>query len=168
MSETSGYTYLIALGSNMRHPKDGSPRKVLAAAIDVLEDLGLLFHAVSDILDTAPQGPSLHRFANAAAVAETRRDPPDLLGLLRATEDVFGRKRHGQRWRARVLDLDIVLWDGGIWASPELQIPHPRFRERGFVLGPAAQIAGDWRDPVTGLSLRQLNARLTRNRPVPR
>ncbi|MFN2099741.1 2-amino-4-hydroxy-6-hydroxymethyldihydropteridine diphosphokinase [Altererythrobacter sp. MF3-039] len=162
------HTYLIALGSNMRTARDGSPRKVLASAIEVLEDLGLFFRAVSDVIDTAPIGPSQRRYANAVAVIETKRDPEELLGLLRATEDVFGRQRRGQRWRARPLDLDIVLWDEGIWASPQLQIPHPRFRERDFVLGPASQIAGDWRDPVSGFSLRQLNARLTRNRPIPR
>lgn len=152
----------------MRTPVDGLPRQVLAAAIDVLEDLGLLFHAVSDIIDTAPVGPSQRRFANAAAVIETRREPAQLMDLLRAAEDAFGRQRRGQAWRARPLDLDIVLWDGGIWAEPDLQIPHPRFRERDFVLQPAVQIAGQWRDPLTGQSLRQLNARLTRNRPAPR
>ncbi len=152
----------------MRHPTDGSPRRVLAAAVDVLGDLGLLFHAVSPTIDNAPIGPSQRRFANAAAVAETRRNPPELLGLLRGTEEVFGRQRRGQAWRERVLDLDIILWDGGIWSAPELLIPHPRFRERGFVLGPASEIAGDWRDPISGLSLRQLNARLTRNSPAPR
>jgi 2-amino-4-hydroxy-6-hydroxymethyldihydropteridine diphosphokinase len=59
-----------------------------------------------------------------------------------------------------VLDLDIVLWSGGAWASPGLTIPHPRFRTRQFVLGPAASIAPTWRDPLSGLTLRQLAYRL--------
>jgi 2-amino-4-hydroxy-6-hydroxymethyldihydropteridine diphosphokinase len=84
-------------------------------------------------------------------------------GQLQSIEARFGRRRRGQRWRARVLDLDIVLWSGGAWASPGLIVPHVAFRERLFVLGPAAKIAGDWRDPVTGLSLRQLLARLKRS-----
>ena len=152
----------------MRHPQDGPPRQVLRAAIEVLEDIGLLFRAVSPIIETDPVGPSQRRYANAAAVVETRRDPPELLGLLLGTEAVFGRRRRGHQWNARVLDLDIVLWDGGVWTSRDLAIPHPRFRERGFVLGPAAAVAPDWRDPVSGLSLAQLNARLTRARPLPR
>jgi 2-amino-4-hydroxy-6-hydroxymethyldihydropteridine diphosphokinase len=85
--------------------------------------------------------------------------PPDMLALLQAVEREFGRKRRGQRWRARTLDLDIVLWSGGIWVSPDLAIPHPAFRERAFVLTPAALIAPRWRDPLTGLTLRQLAAR---------
>jgi 2-amino-4-hydroxy-6-hydroxymethyldihydropteridine diphosphokinase len=58
-----------------------------------------------------------------------------------------------------VLDLDIVLWSGGAWSSPDLTVPHIAFRERGFVLDPAAAIAPAWRDPVSGLTLRQLAAR---------
>jgi 2-amino-4-hydroxy-6-hydroxymethyldihydropteridine diphosphokinase len=53
-----------------------------------------------------------------------------------------------------------VLWSGGIFAAPDLAIPHPLFRQRDFVLRPAAAIAPDWRDPVSNLSLRQLLARL--------
>ncbi|RYD41366.1 MAG: 2-amino-4-hydroxy-6-hydroxymethyldihydropteridine diphosphokinase, partial [Verrucomicrobiaceae bacterium] len=67
-----------------------------------------------------------------------------------------------------VLDLDIVLWSGGIWVSPGLAIPHPAFRERGFVLSPAMDVAADWRDPVTGLKVRHLFARLTRRSAAPR
>ena len=71
------------------------------------------------------------------------------------------------RWGARVLDCDIVLWDGGAWSSPRLTIPHSQFRSRAFVLAPAMAIAGDWRDPLGGLTLRHLHTRLTRPRPVP-
>ncbi len=82
----------------------------------------------------------------------------------RTIERVFGRDRRGQRWRSRTLDLDIVLWSGGTWYGPRLAIPHPLFRQRDFVLRPAAQIAPDWRDPVSGLTLRQLAARAVRRR----
>ena len=66
-----------------------------------------------------------------------------------------------------MLGLGVVLWQGGGWASPGLTIPHPEFRQRAFVLGPARQIAGKSRDPLTGLSLTQLHARLTKPRPLP-
>ena len=162
------HLYLIALGSNVRTVSDGAPRRVLENAIEVLEDLGLLFHAVAPIIPTEPIGPSQRKFANGAAVIETHREPEELLQLLKATEQIFGRRSHGQRWRARVLDLDIVLWEGSIWESRSLIIPHPEFRIRDFVLRPASAIAGDWRDPITNLSLAQLYARLTKPRPVPR
>ena len=77
-------------------------------------------------------------------------------------EREFGRRPGGQRWAARVLDLDVVLWSGGCFAAPDLIIPHLQFRDRAFVLGPAAAIAPRWRDPVTGLTIRQLRARLAR------
>lgn len=164
----ASHQYVLALGSNVRHQADGSPRQVLRAAVEVLEDLGILFHRLSPVVDTAPIGPSLRRYANACALVESRRSPPEMLGVALATEQAFGRNRVGERWSARVLDIDLVLWDGGIWDEPGLVIPHPEFRKRDFVLGPARRIVGDWRDPVTGLSVAQLHARLTKPRAMPR
>lgn len=151
--------YVLGLGSNMRVPGIGGPRAVIAAALIALEQEGLSLAAVSRIIDSAPVGPSQRRYANAAAVVETELAPPELLCRLQQIERAFGRNRRGQRWRARPLDLDIVAWDGGIWVSPGLVVPHPHFRERSFVLAPAAQIAPAWRDPLSGLTLRQLAAR---------
>lgn len=151
--------YVLGLGSNMRVPSIGGPRAVIAAALIALEQEGLSLAAVSRIIDSAPVGPSQRRYANAAAVVETNLAPPKLLSRLQQIERAFGRNRRGQPWRARPLDLDIVAWDGGIWVSPGLVVPHPHFRERSFVLAPAAQIAPAWRDPLSGLTLRQLAAR---------
>ncbi|MDE1467518.1 2-amino-4-hydroxy-6-hydroxymethyldihydropteridine diphosphokinase [Aurantiacibacter sp. D1-12] len=165
---SGAHTYLIALGSNQRHPAFGNPRQVVASAMELLDGTAGAVTAHSRIIDSAPVGPSQRRYANAALLLETRLLPPSLLTVLHETEAAFGRVRRGQRWRSRALDLDIVLWSGGIFASPELLIPHPRFRERDFVLGPAAAIAPEWRDPVSGLKLKHLYARLTRHRPAPR
>jgi 2-amino-4-hydroxy-6-hydroxymethyldihydropteridine diphosphokinase len=118
-------------------------------------------------MTSRPIGPSQRTYANAAAVISTKLKPPALLAQLHAIERKFGRKRNGQRWRARALDLDIILWSGGIWITPTLSIPHPAFRERAFVLKPAARIAPLWRDPLTGHTLRQLALRLDRERPCP-
>lgn len=159
MNEASRHHYLVALGSNMRVPGVGPPRAVLRRAIDAMAKLGLEVTSVSTLIETAPVGPSMRRYANGAAVIETALAPPELLRIMQGIEQVFGRRRSGQRWRARPLDLDIVMWSGGIWVSPELAIPHPRFRERQFVLGPGAQVAPEWRDPISGLTLRQLSAR---------
>jgi 2-amino-4-hydroxy-6-hydroxymethyldihydropteridine diphosphokinase len=154
--------YLIALGSNMRHTRHGPPARVIEAALDAL-DLPVL--ARSRIAHSRPVGPSRRTYANAAAIVRTAMDPPDLLAHLKALEATFGRRRAGQRWAARVLDIDIILWSGGIWASAGLGIPHAAFRSRDFVLRPASAIAAEWRDPVTGLTIRHLNARLDRQRP---
>ena len=168
MRPATGHAYLIALGSNRRHHRFGRPREVLAAALERLGAEGIRVVAAAPVLLTEPLGPSLRRYANSAAVIETRLDPPALLVLLKRIEREFGRRPGGQRWTSRVLDLDVILWSGGAFAAPGLTIPHPLFRTRNFVLAPAAAIAPAWRDPITGLTLRQLHARLTRPRALRR
>ncbi|MGB3165548.1 MAG: 2-amino-4-hydroxy-6-hydroxymethyldihydropteridine diphosphokinase [Alteraurantiacibacter sp.] len=158
----SDHRYLVALGSNRRHALFGSPRQIVALAADAVNDnLGEVL-ALSTIIRSMPVGPSQRRFANAALVVESDLAPPDMLEGLQVIETAMGRTRRGRRWQARTLDLDIVLWSGGIWASDNLAIPHPLFRTRDFVLRPAAAIAPSWRDPLTGLTLRHLAARLSR------
>ncbi|WP_370031266.1 2-amino-4-hydroxy-6-hydroxymethyldihydropteridine diphosphokinase [Qipengyuania mesophila] len=156
MTEASAHCYLIALGSNRRVPAVGRPRAVLDAAVAALAEKGWQVEAVSRWIESRPLGPSLRRYANGAALIAGDLDPPEALESLQAIERSFGRERRGQRWRSRTLDLDIVLWSGGAWHSADLAIPHPAFRERDFVLRPAAQIAPHWRDPVSGRTLRQL------------
>lgn len=153
------HRYVIALGSNMRAARIGGPRQVLAAALEAMEESGIEVVASSRIKASRPLGPSLRLYANGAAVVEACLAPEELLAALQDIEARFGRQRRGARWRSRPLDLDIVLWSGGVWFSPDLVIPHPLFRGRRFVTGPAAEIAPDWRDPVTGLTLRQIAAR---------
>ena len=161
MAETS---YAIAIGSNRRHGRHGAPERVIAAALEAL-GTHVTVEAVSPILRTPALGPAGRAFANAAAIVTTKLSPPELLALLKDTERAFGRRR-GRRWGPRVLDLDIVLWSGGIWVSGGLAVPHPEFRRRRFVLDPLARIVPGWRDPVTGLSVAQLRARaVDRRRP---
>lgn len=132
-----------------------------------MEELSALgtVRARSPVIDSAPIGAARRIFANAVAELESDFSPPQLLGELKAIERGFGRRR-GRAWGDRVLDLDIALWSGGNWHSRDLQIPHVGLAERAFVLGPASMIAPEWRDADTGLTLRQLHARLTRPRPL--
>jgi 2-amino-4-hydroxy-6-hydroxymethyldihydropteridine diphosphokinase len=155
-------SFIIALGSNRRHVRYGAPARVIKAA---LKALNLPITAQSAIHSSAPIGPSRRRYANAVAWIHSPMSPPELLNHLQNVESAFGRQRRGQRWGARVLDLDIILWSGGLWASPSLSIPHPRFRERGFVLSPLYAIARHWRDPVTGYRIPHLKTRLDRKHP---
>lgn len=147
-------SYAIALGSN-RPGRHGPPARELAAALAALGPLS----AVSPVLHTPAMGPSKRRYANAVAILETGESPPELLARLKRIERSFGR-RPGRRWGARVIDLDIILWSGGAWSDAALTVPHPAFRERAFVLDPLLRLAPDWRDPLTGLSVRHLRARL--------
>ena len=153
-------SYAIALGSN-RRSRHGSPADTLRAAIAALGGI----EAVSTIRHTAALGPAGRGFANAVAILESSLDPGALLDELKTLERAFGR-RAGRRWGPRVLDLDIILWSEGPWGGPGPVIPHPEFRGRQFVMEPLAELAPDWRDPLTGLSVRQLLTRLTAPRPL--
>ncbi len=163
MTHALPHRYLIALGSNQRHVRHGGPYKVIAAAVRTLQAHGCAIEAVSPTIASAPIGPSQRRYANAAAVIAAGHEPEALLDLLKTIERTFGIRR-GQRWSQRVLDIDIILWSGGNWHSGgqyPLAIPHPAYRTRDFVLSPAAIIAGPWRDPQTGLTIRQQHFRHT-------
>lgn len=160
--------YLIALGSNQRHVRFGSPVAILRAALAEFGAQDLLVEAASPVMRSRPVGPSQREYANGAVVVQTDLEPPELLDLLQGIENAFGRRRQGQRWRSRTLDLDIVLWTGGGWADDRLTVPHTEFRKRDFVLRPAAQIVPGWRDPLTGLTLKHLFSRLTRRASAPR
>lgn len=155
--------FLIALGSNQRHVRHGAPRRVLSAALAELDQQGLRVVKHSKTLTSRPVGPSNRSYANAAAIIKTELQPRDLLSLLKFIESRFGTRR-GQAWSQRVLDLDIILWSEGPFSAndPPLTIPHPMMRERPFVLQPAAEIAPDWRDPLSGLTIAQIASRKTR------
>jgi 2-amino-4-hydroxy-6-hydroxymethyldihydropteridine diphosphokinase len=157
------YHYLIAVGSNRCHGAYGPPKRVVEAAIAAI---ALPKLAISPIFETSPLGPGGRRFANAACVISTDMGPDALLTLLKEAEQSFGR-RSGQHWGDRSLDLDIILWSGGSWSSRALTIPHPLFRARRFVLMPACTITPEWRDPISGLKLITLKARLDRKHPLP-
>jgi 2-amino-4-hydroxy-6-hydroxymethyldihydropteridine diphosphokinase len=156
MARTS---YAIALGSN-RRSRYGSPAETVRAAADVLD-----VERLSAIRSTPALGPAGRGFANAAAIVSSDLAPPEFLFQLKQVEADFGR-RAGRRWGPRVLDLDIILWSGGAWQEPGLLVPHPEFRARRFVLDPLAELAPDWRDPITGATMRQLLYRRRSGRPV--
>jgi 2-amino-4-hydroxy-6-hydroxymethyldihydropteridine diphosphokinase len=161
---------LIGIGSNQRHPLVGDPRRIVEAAIGALEIDDIDVFARSSVMDSRPLGPSQRRYANAAALIASPLSPIEILQRLHSIERHFGRERVGQRWRARTLDLDILLWSEGLWVSdnPNLAIPHPLLRQRSFALGPASEIAPRWRDPLTNLDLRQLFHRINRAKPLDR
>jgi 2-amino-4-hydroxy-6-hydroxymethyldihydropteridine diphosphokinase len=155
------YLYAIAIGSNRPHGRYGAPAQVVEAAIARLDsDFGLF--DVSPIILNPAHGGAGRDFANAVALVESDFAPPEMLGHLKNIEREFGRRR-GRRWGPRVLDLDILLWSGGIFRSRRLTVPHPQLGKRGFVLQPLAVVAPNWR--AGPLSIRHLAYRLARRRP---
>ena len=182
-------TYLVALGGNV-FGSWGTPERLLQTRVipakagtpgdwsallppgvpafagmtrglEVPAFAGMTIIAMSPIHRSAPLGPGTRRYANAVAVVESALMPRAFLAHLKAVERAHGR-RGGRRWGNRSLDLDVIGWSGGRWATRALTVPHPAFRHRSFVLVPLAQVAPRWRDPVTGLTPLHLLARLPR------
>jgi 2-amino-4-hydroxy-6-hydroxymethyldihydropteridine diphosphokinase len=144
----------IALGSNL-----GDRRAHLDFAVS---RLGILLTSlrVSRYHETAPVGMIGLQppFLNAAAAGETTLAARALLDALLAVERERGRERPHPN-AARTLDLDLVLFGDGVIDEPGLVVPHPRFRERRFVLEPLAEVAPRMVDPVTGETIAELLAR---------
>jgi 2-amino-4-hydroxy-6-hydroxymethyldihydropteridine diphosphokinase len=141
----------VALGSNL-----GDRRGHLAYAVSRLAGYFTNLK-VSRSIDTTPVNVAGEQpdFLNAAAVGETTLAPRALLDTLLAIERDRGRERPFPG-AARTLDLDLILFADLIVDEPGLLVPHPRFRERRFVLEPLAEIAPDLVDPVTGQTVDEL------------
>ena len=149
----------IALGSNL-----GDRAAAIAYAARRLAEF-ISDPVLSEGVETEPEGEGLGDqplYINAVLVGETSLPARELLERLLAIEHDFGRERRYPN-APRTLDLDLVLLGDEIIDEPGLQVPHPRFRERFFVLGPMAQIAADMRDPVTGLTVGELLRGLLRD-----
>lgn len=141
----------IALGSNL-----GDSRAILEAALATLAatpDINL--QAKSSWYRTTAVGPPQPDYINGCALLHVQTPPQMLLETLLGIEAQFGRVRR-EKWGARSLDLDLLLYDDLILDTPTLQLPHPRMKERAFVLVPLVEIAPDWVEPVSGCAIAEL------------
>jgi len=146
-----GVLCTIALGSNL-----GDSLTILKEALKILGDTpGVVVQKCSSWYQTAPVGPPQPDYLNACALMKVQLTPLELLERLLGIEAKFGRVRQ-ERNGPRTLDLDLLLFDDLILDIPNLQIPHPRMRERAFVLVPLAEIAPNWVEPVSGKAIAQL------------
>lgn len=149
----------LALGSNL-----GDRMAALSGALAALE-AHVAVDAVSSVYESAAVGgpDGQPDFLNAVAIGGTELEPGRLLDAVLDIEGRAGRRRTVPK-APRVLDVDIVLYGGLTLTRPDhaaerrggLCIPHPRWKERSFVLAPLAEVAPDWTDPVTGRTVLEL------------
>jgi 2-amino-4-hydroxy-6-hydroxymethyldihydropteridine diphosphokinase len=153
----------IGLGSNL-----GDREASLQLALSSLARLSAVrIEAVSRVYESEAVGPGKQgRYLNAAVEISCEQTAVDLLEALLAIELVAGRDRGKdvERWTARTLDLDLLLYgdDGDLCIDePGLSVPHPRLHERNFVLGPLCDLAPDLVHPREGVSVSELADKLT-------
>lgn len=159
------HLYAVALGSNRPLSRHMMPRAIVHAAVVALDLLPLSVVARAPAITTRPIGPSMRSYTNSVVIVASPLSPRDMLDRLQAIEQRFHRRRF-RRWGDRTLDLDLILWSGGVVKSRRLTIPHATFRTRDFVLRPLLAIAPRWHDPVTGLTVAQLIGRLRKARKL--
>lgn len=144
---------LVALGSNL-----GDRAALIHSAVSRLgSEPSTTALAVSSLYETQPVGgaPGQQPFLNAVAAFETSLPPSALLDLLQSIEHELGRQR-SERWAARTIDLDLLLYDDQVIDTPELVVPHPRMAFRRFVVQPAAEVAPQLVHPTIGWTMAQL------------
>ncbi len=142
---------VIALGSNI-----GDSLTILDAAVKTLHKVpGITYKIKSSWYRTKAVGPPQPDYINGCVAISVDLDPLKLLEILLEIENQFGRERK-ERWGARTLDLDLLLYDDFIVHTPTLEIPHPRMSQRAFVLVPLAEIAPDWVEPVSKRPIKEL------------
>ena len=147
--------FVVAFGSNLGHRRD-----IILQAADSVSQL-LNDFQLSSIIETAPVGAGLENdppYLNAVGLGDSDRPVREIFEALRAIESRAGRTRPYQG-APRTLDLDLILAGDEVVEEGDLQVPHPRFRERLFVLDPLTEIGPDLVDQISKLTIRQLHDR---------
>ncbi len=141
----------IGLGSNL-----GDRRGNILTALRLLDRPRIRVARVSSLYQTEPVGFGPQPdYYNAVCILETDRPPRRLLAACLDVEAAMGRAR-GVRWGPRLIDLDLLFYSQRIVQTPSLTVPHPRLAERRFVLEPLCEIPPEFRDPMSGKTVRDL------------
>ena len=146
----SGHFVALGLGSNL-----GDRQANIARALALLREV-IHMQRISPVYETSPVGFAQQPdFLNCACVGRTRLAPRELRAAIAGIERRVGRAASFPMG-PRAIDIDILLYDDLVLRDEALTIPHPRMRERGFVLAPLRDIAPDAVDPVSGRTIASL------------
>ncbi|MHC4123053.1 MAG: 2-amino-4-hydroxy-6-hydroxymethyldihydropteridine diphosphokinase [Planctomycetota bacterium] len=154
MSETT--VAYIALGSNL-----GDREGYIAQALQKIDATeGLRVTDKSDLVETRPLGTKDQpEYINAVARTQTNLNVVDLFSTLQIIENELGRKRKN-KWSARTIDLDLLLFGSEIIEKPGLKVPHPQMHLRSFVLNGLCQLNRRLVHPILGVTVGELASRL--------
>jgi len=143
----------IGLGSNLEKPAE----QVKKARLTIAEHPGFTELRFSSLYSSPPMGPQDQpHYVNAVMSVSTDLSAIKMLRILQKIEADFGRIRNGERWGARIIDLDLLLFADQIIAHPDLIVPHAGLSERAFVLYPLSDITPE-NMPISGLgTIKQL------------
>ena len=142
---------ILGLGSNM-----GNRESHLREAVDSLQQLQITVRRSASLYLTEPRDYTDQPwFINTVAEVNTDRDPVELLKYCLLIEREAGRIRDQSRG-PRPIDLDILFYGDLQIQTANLVVPHPRYADRRFVLAPLAELAPDFRDPISGVTMQQL------------
>lgn len=131
-------TAFIGLGSNLSNPVE----QIMTAKASIGRSDGISGRAFSSLYRSLPMGPADQpEYVNAVMAVETTLTAGELFRVMQTVENSQGRVRRGERWGARTLDLDLLLYGRDILETEELTIPHYGLTERAFVLYPLAEIS---------------------------
>jgi len=145
-------TVFLGIGSNL-----GVREENLNNAIGRIRELTVSGIVESSVYEAEPWGfLAGTNFLNMVAGIETTLEPEDLLSAILNIEISLGRRRTGQQYSSRIIDIDILLFGDIVIDDKQLHIPHPRLHERRFVLVPLAEIAPDFIHPIFNKTISSL------------
>lgn len=151
------YNVFLGLGSNL-----GDRQKYLnQAAVALAKVKAIKLVWTSSVYETEPYGkPDQPKFLNAVAEIETSLEPNALFDEVKSIEKQMGRSS-SERWGPREIDIDLLIYDGLVFANDQIKVPHPELEKRRFVLVPLREIAPDLVHPINGMTMTELAASCT-------
>ena len=151
MQQPSSQSLVVALGSNL-----GDRLGTLCLALHSLENAGIRVGAFSSVFETPPVGYlDQPPFLNMVALASTDLPPRRVLSIFQSVEELAGRRRDFPN-SPRTLDLDLLFFRDWIVRDPDLLVPHPKWKERSFVVRPLEEVTPRHRDPETGWMVQEV------------